>query len=108
MKFLLTIKSFFKKFNSKKAGKEPSDLASKDFFKIKDEIQISDINVSNEGINFKVNYHGSVVPFWLACDGEISAEKSNLKVQNALSSIAIGLTEGLNLVEISQSLREKY
>ncbi|MDP3995956.1 MAG: hypothetical protein Q8P74_01780, partial [bacterium] len=63
MKFLLTIKSFFKKFDSKRVGKEPSDLASEDFLKIKAEIQISDVNVSNEGINFKVNYHGSVVPF---------------------------------------------
>ncbi len=108
MKILLTIKSFFKKFNFNRGDKEPSSLPSKDCLKIKAELQVSDVNVNDGGINFKVNYHGSVVPFWLACDSGISVEKSNLKIQDALTSIATGLAASLNLVEISQSLRGKY
>lgn len=58
----------------------------------------SDIKL-NHGTNFKVNYQGKVVPFWL--------EKTFGKEQiySALASTAVGTILGLNLVEISQTLK---
>lgn len=63
------------------------------------DIQASDIKTNDE-INFKVNYRGSLVPVWL--------EKSSNKdqISGILSAIAVGLSLGLNLVEISQDLKK--
>ena len=108
MKLPLIIKSFFDKLDFKKAGQESSGPVFEDYLRIKAEIQASDVNINDDGINFKVNYRGSVVPFWLACNGEISAEKADPKVQDALAAIAVGLATGLNLVEISQILEGRH
>jgi hypothetical protein len=106
MKILAAIKSFFGKINPAENRREFSGRVLQDYLKIKTELRASDINVNSNGINFKVNYHGSVVPFWLACDDGVSAEKSDLKVQDALADIAVGLVSNLNLVEISQILKD--
>jgi len=55
---------------------------------------------TNGGANFKINYRGNIVPVWL--------EKSNGKEQiySALAAAAVGIINGLNLVEISQSLKK--
>ena len=55
---------------------------------------------SRLGINFKVNYRGSFVPVWL----EGASEKE--QIYPALASIAVGVILGLNLVEISQILKD--
>jgi len=51
------------------------------------------------GTNFKLNYHGNIVPIWL----------KNLfgkeQIYASLASVAVGNLLGLNLVEISQSLK---
>jgi len=99
MKILTTIKSFLNKFNFKK-NKEEACL------KIAADLKICDVNVGQEGINFKANYRGSSVPFWLAEDNEISDEQAGLKVQTATAIIINYLTQGLNLVEISQIMRK--
>ena len=105
MKIPATIKSFFEKLGFKKTRKEFSGLILDDYLKIRTELRASDIKANGNGINFKVNYRGSVVPFWLAYESGASAEKSDLKVQDALAVIAVGLMSDLNLVEISQILK---
>lgn len=62
------------------------------------DFQVTDIKI-NDGTNFKVNYEGKVVPFWL--DKILTDEEIN----SVLTAIAIGTTFDLNLVEISQSLK---
>lgn len=105
MKIPATIKSFFQKFGFRKTRKESSGLILDDYLKIRTELRASDIKANGNGINFKVNYRGSVVPFWLAYEPGDSAEKSDLKVQDTLAVIAVGLMSDLNLVEISQILK---
>lgn len=58
----------------------------------------SDVKIDG-GINFKVNYEGNSVPIWL--------DKSDSKEQiySALAAVAAGTINNLNLVEISQSLK---
>lgn len=58
----------------------------------------SDIKVNGE-TNFKVNYDGKTVPFWL----DKPADKE--KIYSILSASAVGTVFNLNLVEISQSLK---
>lgn len=56
----------------------------------------------NHGTNFKINYKGNSVPFWV---------KQKLNKDNALNilaGISVGIILKNNLVEISQILKEKY
>lgn len=68
------------------------------FYK-KADLQISDLNISPDGTNFKINYQGNIVPFWF----KESLEKKH--IYSILSGIAVGVIKGINLVEISQSLK---
>ena len=61
----------------------------------------SDINL-NSGTNFKVNQKGSVVPFWL--ENIFGKEQ----VYAALAAAVVGNIFDLNLVEISQGLRNYH
>lgn len=56
----------------------------------------------NSGTNFKINYGGNIVPFWL--------EKlfGKEQIYSALAASVIGTIFGLNLVEISQALKNYY
>jgi len=62
------------------------------------DFQASDVKL-NGGTNFKVNYKGNIVPIWL--------EKlfGKEQIYSALASAAVGRVFGLNLVEISQALK---
>lgn len=95
------IKSFFKK-----PQKESFGLIFEDYLKIRAELQVSDIKTDGEGINFKVSYRGSLVPFWLITEPGITVEKAKTKIQEILAVIAVGLAIDLNLVEISQILKK--
>ena len=53
----------------------------------------------NHGINFKINYKGNVVPFWL--EGTFGKEQ----IYAVLAAAAVGTIFGKNLVEISQEMR---
>jgi len=53
----------------------------------------------NHGTNFKVNYKGNVVPFWL--EGTFGKEQ----IYTALAASVVGTIFGKNLVEISQEMR---
>ncbi len=74
-----------------------------DFFKVgfgeESDLQVSDLNVS-ENTNFKVNHLGDVVPFWI----DRNLAQSELK--SVLFTIATGMNLDLNLVEISQKLKQ--
>jgi len=56
----------------------------------------------NHGTNFKINYKGNIVPVWL--EGLFGKEQT----YSALSAAAVGMVFGLNLVEISQALKNYY
>lgn len=58
------------------------------------------VSRKNEGINFKINYRGNIVPIWLA--KKISKEE----IYPVLAAALIGVLLGLNLVKISQALEE--
>ena len=63
------------------------------------DFRVSDIR-SNGGTNFKVNYQGTVIPFWL---------KESLLREEIYSTVCAALVAtifGLNLVEISQALKK--
>ncbi|PIS39714.1 MAG: hypothetical protein COT33_00510 [Candidatus Nealsonbacteria bacterium CG08_land_8_20_14_0_20_38_20] len=62
------------------------------------DFRVSDIR-QNSGTNFKINYQGNVVPVWLR--GLFDKEH----IYAALAGAAVGATLGLNLVEISQALK---
>lgn len=70
------------------------------FFK-KADLQISDVNVSDDETNFKINYQGNIVPFWF------KYFLTKEQIYSILSAIAVGVIRDINLVEMSQSLKEK-
>jgi len=67
-------------------------------FQERADFQASDINLNLTGTNFKMNYEGNIVPFWL----------KNLfgkeQIYSALTAICLGVVKNINLVEISQAL----
>ncbi len=67
-------------------------------FQEKDNFQASDIK-ENGRTNFKISYDGKVVPVWL----EKSTDEEGISA--ALAAATVGTIFGLNLVEISQSLK---
>ncbi|HUV81237.1 MAG TPA: hypothetical protein VMW21_01815 [Patescibacteria group bacterium] len=62
------------------------------------DIFVSDIKI-NGNTNFKINYQGKIVPFWLA--GVYDNEE---QIYAILTAVSVATILGLNLVEISQSL----
>lgn len=65
------------------------------------DFRASDIKF-NSGTNFKVNHRGNVVPIWL--EGLFGKEH----IYSALAAAAVGTIFGLNLVEISQTLKNYH
>ena len=59
-------------------------------------------NGVNGGTNFKVNYNGNIVPIWL--DKLFGKEQ----IYSALAASVVGIIFDLNLVEISQSLKNYH
>ena len=69
-------------------------------FKEGADFQATDIKINGD-TNFKINYQGKIVPFWLG------GAKSHKEIYSVLTAIATGTALNLNLVEISQSLKEE-
>jgi hypothetical protein len=65
------------------------------------DFQATDVNV-NGGTNFKVNYKGSTVPVWLEGSG------GKDRIYSALLAACVATIFDLNLVEISQSLKNYH
>jgi len=59
----------------------------------------TDINFTEEGTNFKINYAGHIVPFW------IKKKISEKEINDLMAAVLISALNGMNLVEISQSLK---
>lgn len=59
---------------------------------------VSDENITEEGINFKLNYKGSSVPIWLR-----SQNKED--IINCLTAISVAIVLGANMVEVSEKLK---
>ena len=66
------------------------------------DFQASDLRQGEEdkSSSFKINYQGKIVPVWL--EGSPTREE----IYSVLAASAIGVLLGLNLVEISQALKE--
>ncbi|HHE76756.1 MAG TPA: hypothetical protein ENL27_02120 [Candidatus Parcubacteria bacterium] len=60
----------------------------------------SDVRVDENETNFKVSFDGNIVPFWL------NRPFKRKDIYNFLAAISVARIQGINLVEISQSLRE--
>jgi len=68
-------------------------------FQKKSDLQVSSINVDEDGTNFKVDYSGNSVPFWFR---EALKRK---QVYYILSAILVGIVKEINLIFISESLK---
>ncbi len=62
---------------------------------------ITDLNFLNKEVNFKINYKGNVIPFWVK-----NIEEKN-QVYDVVSAIVASFSLGLNLVEISKVFQIK-
>jgi len=67
-------------------------------FQERADFRATDIKL-NGGTNFKINYKGNIVPIWL--DGLFGKEQ----IYSALAAVVVGTIFDLNLVEISQALK---
>ena len=65
------------------------------------DFKASDINL-NGGTNFKINYKGNIVPVWM--DGICNKEQ----IYSTLAAACVGTILGLNLIEISQALKNNH
>jgi len=82
----------------RKLKNENSDKVLTFGFQERADFQATDIKIE-EGTNFKIDYNGNVVPIWLKkpCGKNC--------IYTALAVAAIGTIFGLNLVEISQNIK---
>lgn len=69
-------------------------------FQERADIKVTDINTSPEGTNFKIDYQGKIVPFWF------KKPLDKEQIYNTLAAIAVGIVKDMNLVEISQALKD--
>jgi len=59
----------------------------------------SDINITEEGTNFKLNYNGNSVPVWL----KNKFEKEEIGI--ILPAICVAVLSGFNMIGISETLK---
>ncbi len=63
-------------------------------------IYASSVDCSKSYLSFKINYQGKTIPFWA------NGEYCDKEVYSILSAILIAMEMGMNLVEISNKIRE--
>ena len=63
------------------------------------EVRATDINVSKKGTSFKLNYEGNTVPIWLK---NLVGKR---QIYSALITCSLGVNLGINLVDVTQSLK---
>ena len=68
-------------------------------FSEKADFVVSDINETENNTNFKLNYNGNIVPVWLK---KVSDKE---EIYNVLPAICVGILLGLNIVEMSETLK---
>jgi UDP-N-acetylmuramyl pentapeptide synthase len=66
------------------------------------DLRASDLSIDQKesACNFKIDYEGNIIPIWLK---NICSEQEVLSI---LAAISCGIQLGLNLVEISQALKD--
>jgi len=69
-------------------------------FQKRADLQATDLNLSIEGMNFKLNYQGYTIPFWL------DKIFGKAHIYQTLAAAGVALALGINLVEVSQSLKD--
>jgi len=76
-------------------------------FQEKADIKVSDINIDNEGINFKINIEENIIPFWLKRTYPDSAERllTKERIYSVMAAISLGKIKNMNLVSISQNFQ---
>ncbi len=79
-----------------KAIKERSKNAISYGFESGADVLATDVNLGEKEANFKINFQGSSIPFWI----KNIFDKENL--YNALEAVTFGIAGGMNMVEISQ------
>lgn len=62
-------------------------------------LRATEINTNLDGTNFKIDYQGNIVPFWLR---NLFGKE---QIYSALAAISVGIIKDINLVEISQALK---
>ncbi len=68
-------------------------------FSKKSDFQGTDMKI-NDDTNFKINFQGNIIPFWL------KGKNDEKKVSAVLAGIALGKMLDLNLVNISRKIKE--
>ncbi len=63
------------------------------------DFQATDVNINLNGTNFKINYQGNIIPFWL---NKLFGKEL---IYSSLAGICLGTIKKVNLVEISQALK---
>ncbi len=61
---------------------------------------VTDVNINGNEANFKVNYEGGIVPFWLR---NFSKKE---QIYSAIAAMSVAVAKDLNLVKISQKLKD--
>jgi UDP-N-acetylmuramoyl-tripeptide--D-alanyl-D-alanine ligase len=80
-------------------GNESSAQSLTYGFQKRADFRASDINLNLTGTNFKINYDGNIVPFWLK---NIFGKE---QIYSVLTAICLGVVKNVNMVEISQALK---
>jgi hypothetical protein len=82
-----------------------SDFNEKNFpeicsfgFSNKADFQITDVKINND-TNFKINYEGNIIPFWLKGKAE------NRKIYSALVIASLSKIFNLNLIRVSEKMK---
>ncbi len=70
--------------------------------KKKADFNVTDINKQDNKINFKLNYKGNIIPFW------VERRLSKKEVYFILSAICVAELMKLNLAEISHEIKKKW
>lgn len=66
------------------------------------DFKASDVNITQEAINFKLNFKGNSVPIWLKNENYTNNAD---EIYIILSAICVGDFLGMNIVEISENLK---
>jgi len=76
---------------------QPSDKAGR-------RVEMNECSSTN-GINFKINYKGSIVPVWLTSEPDSDERARKEQIYSVMGAVVAGTVLGLNLVEISNVLK---
>ncbi len=83
----------------KRRGKQLFTIA---IDKKKADFNVTDIHRQEDKTNFKLNYRGKIIPFW------VEKKLSNKEVYFILSAICVAQAMNLNLAEVSHEIKKSW